>query len=131
MNRAGLSYRAPASIAKSMTIRKLPTVLLKFDGLAFCPKVAAQARQSYLLILRTSVSSNPGQDLSNAAIRSSGILCFVVLTNCLCQTIAKHGKRIAKRHISICDCPLNFNPLAFDFFQIRQPELGDGLAYSF
>ena len=72
MNRAGLSYRAPASTAMSNTIRNVPTVLLKFDGLAFCPKRRRPSQDSHaLLILRNFRFSNSGHDLSNAAIRSS------------------------------------------------------------
>ncbi len=42
----------------------------------------------------------------------------------VCQTIAKHSERIAKSHVAACNCPLQFNPLSFNFFQNAQPQLG-------
>ena len=36
-----------------------------------------------------------------------------------------------KAHVSIFDRSLDFKPLAFDFLQIAQPELGDGQLVGF
>ncbi len=64
------SRHDPAASGQSVQRRGTPATGFILCSPHFCPKVAAQARQSCLLILRTSIFSNPCQDLSNAATRS-------------------------------------------------------------